>query len=48
MTDDCRVTVLYNYSQDYLLSSNAEYIICEESRKRGKTVRQKVGRIVIK
>ncbi len=48
MTDNCRVMVLYNYSFDYLLSSNAEYIICEESYKRGKTTIRKVGRIVIK
>lgn len=48
MTDHCRVEVLYRSSQDYLLSSNAEYVICEESRKRGKSVIKEVGKIVIK
>lgn len=48
MTDNGRVCVLFNNSLNYLLSSNAEYIIYEESHKRGKSVYQKVGRIVIK
>ena len=48
MIDNCRVKMLLYSSLDYLLSSNAEYIICEESRKRGKLVIKKVGRMVIK
>lgn len=47
MTDNCRVCVLYTYSFDSLLSGNAEYVICEESRKRGKRLIQKTGRLII-
>lgn len=48
MTDTGRVRILFNDSLNHLLSSNAEYTIYEESRKRGKSIYQKVGRIVIK
>lgn len=48
MTDNCRVSVLFTYKYDSLLSSNAEYIICEETRKRRKSLLKQTGRLRIK
>lgn len=48
MTDNARVSILFTYQYDSLLTSNAEYIICEESRKSGKRLLKPTGRLRIK
>lgn len=48
MVNKCRVDNYLHYKkQDDLLYSNAEYILYEELRKRGKTMLKKIGRIVM-
>lgn len=48
MSDNCRVDYLLHYTKNPVLSSNTEFIICDEIRKGSKKILQKVGRLVIK
>ena len=46
--DRCRVSTLFHFAHDALLVSGRTYPISEEVRKRGKTVYQQVGRLVLR
>ena len=48
MSSNCRVDYVLHHKNNPPLTSNTELIIYEESRKKGKTVLQKAGRLVIK
>ncbi|MDE7271545.1 MAG: hypothetical protein K2N95_00550 [Lachnospiraceae bacterium] len=44
----CRVCILWKNTLDYLLDSGQEHILYEETRKRGKSQLQKIGRLIMK
>lgn len=48
MSDNCRVDYVLHHTKYPVLSSNTEFIICDEIRKGSKKTLQKVGRLVIK
>lgn len=47
LTDQCRVCILWKNTLDYLLDSGQEHILYSETRKRGKSQYQKIGKMTM-